>query len=860
MSPLLEREVELDALDAALAAAHDGRGTTVLLAGEAGIGKTALVRAFESRADVPVHVGRCEPLAVPAPLGPLHDIAATLNDPIADAADPASVARALLAAVAVRGPLIVVVEDCHWADGATLDVLRVAARRIEQVPAVLLLTYRDDGAADEPVRVLAGDVATTPNVVRLEPRRLSAHAVGTLASGAGIDPGRLLQTTGGNPFLVAESLAAPDRMPPTVRDAVLARTTRLSTAARGTLDAAAVIGSSIEPVLLADISGADTGPIEECIGCGILVAAGAQLQFRHELTRVAVEEAISPPRRALLHGAVAQALAAQPIPDHARIADHAAAAGQTQLLWAHAPLAATEAERAGSFREALAQRERALAAATPAQRKDALLAVGGVAWLADQTERALETLEQASRLAEAEGDLLTLGRALRHLGRALWLLDRWADAGEASRRAVEVLSEAGDAGELAVATAWRANFLALGAHAREAADVAIEAIAAARAVGNDEALASATISLGLAHGLAGDPLGLDRIREGRELAVERGFYSQQIRGYVNALVVAATMREHDASDALFPAARALFEEQLHLGSPLDDITQSYARSLLDRGRMDEAEALLATAPRANVVEGMLADVLYALIAARQDHGGAGALLDRALASVEGAPDGFRESLVRLARAEVAWLAGDDATGRAESEAGLALDVAQRIPWFAGDLAVWAARCGSTVTPPVAVPEPFALELAGSWREAVAAWRALGCPYNAALAALTGDDPAAREAVAQLEQIGATAAVRAFGRARSALGLRAPRGARRSTRADRYGLTEREREVLELVVAGRRNAEIAGELHLSEKTVGHHVSACLRKLDASTRTEAAAIWAASRPNMGSPPDAAPAASA
>jgi hypothetical protein len=431
MSRLLEREVELSALEAALADARAGGGTLVLVAGEAGIGKTALVRAFASSANVPVHLGSCEPLAVPAPLGPLLDIAATLGDSIAEATGPAAVARALLAVLAADGPVVVVVEDCHWADAATLDVLRVVARRIERVRAVLLVTYRDDGAADEPVRVLVGEVAGAANVVRLEPRRLSADAIGVLAVEAGLDPGRLFETTGGNPFLVTESLAVPDRVPPTVRDAVLARATRLSMAARGALDVAAVIGANVDPALLASVAAADAAAIEECIASGILVADGTQLRFRHELTRAAVEEAISPPRRALLHGAIAQRLAGASSPDHARIAHHAAAAGLDGLVAVHAPAAAAEAERAGSFREALAQRERALAAATPDERMDALLAVGSVAWVADQPVRAVEVLEEVA--ASPVADPVTLSRALRNLARAFWLLDRWRDAG--ARRA-----------------------------------------------------------------------------------------------------------------------------------------------------------------------------------------------------------------------------------------------------------------------------------------------------------------------------------------------------------------------------------------------------------------------------------------
>ena len=223
-----------------------------------------------------------------------------------------------------------------------------------------------------------------------------------------------------------------------------------------------------------------------------------------------------------------------------------------------------------------AQRERALVAAMPGERTDALLAVGSVAWVADQPARAVETLEEVVASVRADADPLTLGRAHRHLGRAFWLLDRWGEAADSSRRAVDVLTDTRETEELAIATAWLANFLALGGHAPEAAEVALEAIEAARAVGNDEALASATISLGLARGLAGDPRGLDRIGEGRELALQQALYHQQIRGYVNALVVAVNHRNHDAADILFPAGRALFEERLHLG-PLDDVTQSYAR-------------------------------------------------------------------------------------------------------------------------------------------------------------------------------------------------------------------------------------------------------------------------------------------
>jgi DNA-binding NarL/FixJ family response regulator len=156
--------------------------------------------------------------------------------------------------------------------------------------------------------------------------------------------------------------------------------------------------------------------------------------------------------------------------------------------------------------------------------------------------------------------------------------------------------------------------------------------------------------------------------------------------------------------------------------------------------------------------------------------------------------------------------------------------------------LWAHRSGTPVGDLSAyphLPDAVRREVTGDWRGAVAAWRAVDAPYDAALAALTGDDAAASDAVATLRRLGASAAARAFARDRAAQGRRSPRGPRSSTLADPAGLTAREREVLELVATGATNPEVAARLYLSERTVAHHVSALLRKLDAPTRTAAVA---------------------
>ena len=786
----------------------------------------ALVRALA--ADTRAHVGLCEPLDVPAPLAPLHDLAATLGEPLAAAivgGGAPAIARALLAALEREAPGVAIVEDAHWADNATVDVLRLVARRCDGRRVLLVVTFRDDALPPRhPLALLVGDLAGAAAVQRLRPRPLSAAAVGALAAGTGLDAAGLHARTGGNPFLVAESVAAGGGVPATVREAVLARAARLTQEARGALDAASVIGTTVDVDLLAEVAGADTAAIEACLGSGVLVAAGERLGFRHELTRAAVEDAISPPRRAELHRRVAAALdAAGAAPG--RIVHHAERGGDGALVRSFGPRAADEAERAGALREALAHRERALrhaGDASEAERATLLADAGRVSWLADRSADGRAWLEAAAAIFRRLGDARGEGRALRDLSRCAWLLDRWDDALRAARAAVAALERAGDVHELAVGRASLISLIAMGPDGDEALALGAPALAEAVAAGEAEVEASIAISTGLVRGLRGEEAGALLLDDGLERARRLHSTQQLVRALVNGLVVAATRRDHARVDGLYPQARALFEE-LGFDSPLADVTQSYTRSLSDRGRLAEARAAIEGFVRAGrtTIEAPLSDVLYAQVLGRLGEPGAAEALARGLRALEHAPDALREVLARIVAAELAWLDGDLVRGRAEAAAALGLVPAASSPPIAALAAAWLARCGGD--PP----------------RAAAAEVVAPAPYDAALAALDGDDAAAARAVATLARMGAAGALAAFARERAARGLRVPRGPRARTRDDPAGLTAREREVLALLAEGRRNAEIAAVLHLSERTVSHHVSACLRKVGVRTRTEAAA---------------------
>ena len=298
---LLERSELVDALGQALAEAAAGRGRMVLLGGEAGVGKTALLRELSAQ-DPRARVlwGACERLFTPRALGPLLDIAETAGVQLTGFAPnrrvPHEFMSALVTELRREFPTVLVVEDVHWADEGTLDVVKLLGRRIEALPVLALVSFRDDELTPAaPLQIVLGELAGARAVERRHIAPLSLDAVRSMAEPSGADAETLFEKTGGNPFFVTEALAAADvELPETVRDAVLARTAQLEPAPRRLLEAAAVVPSRIELWLLEAVGGVDFVHLDACLGSGMLVHADGTVAFRHELARLAVEDAIAP--------------------------------------------------------------------------------------------------------------------------------------------------------------------------------------------------------------------------------------------------------------------------------------------------------------------------------------------------------------------------------------------------------------------------------------------------------------------------------------------------------------------------------------------------------------------------------------
>ena len=840
---LLERDDALATLAQARESATRGEGRVVVVTGEPGIGKTSLVAGFLGGLEDGARVlsGTCDDLSIPRPLGALRDLVGSVSVPLERALAGGSAAHDIQSLLIEElelppRPTILVLEDVHWADDATLDSITVLGRRIAALPALLILTFRaGELRSSHPLHAVLGAIRPEDSVF-LDLAPLSESAVSSLAGGDAPD---VYEVTGGNPFYVTELLATrtTDELPPSVAKAVLGRAARLDDASRRLVELASVVPSRVPISLLDSVMPDWASAAEEPERRQLLEVDARYVRFRHELARNAIRSSIPIAARRRLHGEILHALLADDA-DPSLVVHHAEAAGAEDVVAEYALVAARRAAALGSNREAYSHYRRAsqfVDRLPAAGRARVLEELASVAYAVGRLDGAFVGIERAIDVYRALGDEEAVGRCLRALSRYHWVAGDGYAAHTTALEAIAILEPLGPSVELARAYGVVSQLSMLSEDADRALTWGNRALELATRLGDERTRAYALVNIATAE-----------INADCEFA-----------GLLDAHAAAdAAGDAHEAARALENLGMSLLywvrpEEALHYAQRAEAyalehellIIASYSTTViawlrLRAGEWDEGERLTRRETESGRVVRLMAKTVLAELAVRRGDRDAGARLEEL--AVEADRTGELQRIVPLLELAVEWALTTGAPMPVERFEKLA-EVPTggiRSGRFAMRIAAWAAAAGVEFDTAGPTSAPHAAMARRDWSAAADAFGAVGWTYDrAVMLSLLDEEEALVESIEIARGLGAEPLTGRVTRRMRELGLRIPKGPREATRANPAGLTARQLEVLELVAQGLTNAEIAERLVVSTRTAEHHVAAVLTKLGARSRREA-----------------------
>ncbi len=764
---LLERDEELTRLREALDSAAAGRGQVIIVSGEAGIGKSSLLREFVSTLDSRIEVawGWCDDLVTPRALGPFRDMAPALGPEfsrmISTGAAPDDILAGLHSALSGSTRLLVI-EDLHWADDATIDAITFLSRRIERLPVLLAVTARDAGMARTRSAVADAPVGV---VTRLVLSPLSARAIAEL-SGDATSAERMRRLTGGNPFFVSEMVAAGEgSVPSSVQHMVLARIDKLSDQAIKVAQMVAVAPTKLELDLIERILPGSMPALEEAEAARILVVQATEVGYRHELARRAVEESLHVRDRRSWHRKVLDELVDTDA-DPARLVHHAEGAGDIDAVVRHALVAGPGAAAAGSHHEAAAHFERALAHEDLLDQPTLETVLSAYSWetyLLDRRDPAVAAAQRLLEIHRARNDQESVGDDLRWLSRLYW----WQGEGEAARRAsdaaVRTLEPLGRTRALAMAYSARSQLAMLQGDDEGTVEWGERAQELANELGEEAISIHATINMATVRARHRPAEGLEELRGARSRAERIGDGDSTSRAWTNLTWNLLYGRDYPTAEAELTALLE-YSETHELDAYRVYTLGQLGLVMLETGRWEEAlmyaQAGFDGRAVSNVGKVPSLQVL-GLLAARQGRfeeaaGFAEMAWDLAAPSDEVQRTGPVASL----RCELAWLQYNEST--IPEIVQPVLDRAIRIDdrRHVGELRRWLRLAGHGGRP-AAEAAPYLTESEGDYRSAADQWRRLGVPYDEAIALFqAGETDAAAKILASL---GAQATLRRIGR-------------------------------------------------------------------------------------------------
>lgn len=756
--PVLERDAVVRPvrrlIDSAVAG---GVGAVVVVSGEAGMGKTTVVAEIRRlcSANAQFLVGACDDLATPRAMGPIQDMASEVGGglrAVLDGGGRDAVAVELL--TMLRQPSVVVIEDLHWADDATLDLVRLVGRKIMALPSVLIVTCRSEpGELPPAVRATLGALSGG-HVRRIELEPLSRDGVALLV-GDGQDPDVVHALTRGNPFFVSElrRTRGDGAVPLTVRDSVLGRLVRLPAAAQAVVARLSVVPGRAERWLVRGLTADPADALDAAQRLGLLAGDASYVWFRHELVRRTIESTLTTEERLRASAIVLQLLLerAEEV-EPSRIVHHAAVAHEADAVIAHGPRAAHDAARLGSHRQAVAHQRavleyrKRLPAPTVAE---CLTGLAYSLYLLNEFTAASTAAADAVAEAERSGDEQLLGAALSALTRAtLWATGPSAARTAASRQ-VALLEHSGDDGRLGEALCDLArtcsNLSTVGPvadPAQEALEVAERALDLAERIGRTDIASQALTYRGTSRLAIGDLGGLADLERAGELAV--GHRPELfVRSTVNAAGACARLGRISDAERYIETGLAVSAEN-EIVAVEARLTLTSASMAMTTGAWDRATELLERIATRNDDPGIMRPLALSLLARiqarRTKTSAARQTLEPALAAAAASDEAQLVMPIAVAAVEVAWLAGESAPEQLARRA-LALPVAAGGAAARAELCRYLQRAGVDVEIPADPPEPWATSLRCDHRAAAAAWQERGERYERALELAASGDPA-----------------------------------------------------------------------------------------------------------------------
>jgi len=862
---LLERDVPLQCISE-LAAKLGAQGAIALVSGEAGIGKTTFLRAFVESLDEDLIVrwGSCDPLTTPRVLGPFHDMVLEFGPKVQAALENDRSFSRLVSALleelqTTAKPSVMVIEDAHWADNATLDLIKCISRRISFLNILLVISYRTDEInVNHPLHQCLGDF---PHSIlrRFNLAPLSEHGVALMATAAGKSSTGLHTVTAGNPFYITEHLAGTpteNYVPDSIQDAVGARINRLESAHQQFLETISVIPNKISSELVSALFD-PKGPelLNACVQGNFLKTDGEySYRFRHELARLGTLSRVPKYRQQEFHKRIFSIL------DNSQIDAtidqklyHADEAGLSAEVLMLAQLAGQHAAETGSHAEAASHYATALRYIDCAN--DEITANIYECWSYESALLAIddETIQarhKALELRRKLGHTDKIGENLRWLSRQHWYRGESELANRYIADAISTLEKTEPSAERAMAYSLNSQFHMLNDRVEEAIEFGEKALELEQRYPSSEVRTHALCNIGSAKLIDDDQDGLLLLEQSLEVALENDFHEHAARVYTNTATGTVWGLDYDAAQTAIADGIA-FDTEHDLDSWTYYLIGLMAQLKMEQSRFEEADTIAAGALQVEnqtLLMKLPALLVLARVRLRMRKTDSTELMQKALADSISVGEPLYICPAYISMIEQAWHEGNDENALAHIEQ---IKLISRIPintWRGAEIGIWMHRYGVelAIKSDTALPLPYQLEVDGHFDRACDEWVAKGNPYRGAVCLMhtTNDNPKRhyQRALDLLEPCHAAGTIEKLRNLAEAHGYtdlltNRKRGPRKEARRHPLGLTAKEQAILAHIVEGRSNREMSEILSRSQRTVENHVASILRKMNVKNRIEA-----------------------